>query len=653
MGRRERTGPAWCPWFRSPVGSRMASFARMDEPTPPRRALTADGRGQRQLFLALGLLLCYGLFLQVPAWNEYSRYDLVRAVVEQGTVRIDSFHENTGDKAFKDGHYYSDKVPGTAILGVPAYAAYLGLNRLVGVEEPRQQDAVAFLAFVICAVPTALLVVLLVRFLIPSTGEPWALVMGAALGLGSILFPFATMFFGHAASACFLFAAFYALWSARRRGGGAWRILAAGLLGGMAVITEISAALGVFALAAYAVFAGPMLGEVARPVLRRLDLRTLLLYGLGGIVPALLLLGHNTLAFGSPLSLGYANLENGGFAAGMGQGLLGVTIPKLDVLADITIGPRGLLRLTPWFVIAPFGLLALRRREIRAEVAVAAAICVAFLLFNAGYYLPFGGWTPGPRFLSPALPFAAVLVALAPRWIRPLTIVLVAWSIAVMLVATVTRPNAQELYEDPLVQLWIPRLLSGDLADTLAWHRWGLAGYQPLLLLGIGLAAVVAGLLATRSDARGGRGLAAACTAVLSVLVVGFALPVPAPAAVWIPAPPDAAGPPALAVAASGAFRDTGGDDDRMVMWAQLVNEGGSAADTRIEYRVAPLGAAPGGSSWYGDISWAPGERRTSSLAWTIEPGVDPATYAYQVLVVDEASGATLAATEPVPFVVR
>jgi len=136
------------------------------------------------------------------------------------------------------------------------------------------------------------------------------------------------------------------------------------------------------------------------------------LFVLGGIVPALLLFGHNTLAFGSPLSLGYANLQNGGFASGMSQGILGVTAPKLAVLGDLTIGPRGLLRLTPWFVLAPLGLVALRRRAVRAEVVVAASICVGFLLFNAGYYLPFGGWTPGPRFLSPALPFAAVLVGL-------------------------------------------------------------------------------------------------------------------------------------------------------------------------------------------------------------------------------------------------
>src|SRR5215218_10414283 len=165
----------------------------MDEQTSPRRASVADGQGQRQLFLALALLLCYGFFLQQPAWNEYSRYDLVRAVVEEGTVRIDSFHENTGDKAFKDGHYYSDKLPGTAILGIPVYTTFRAVTTLTGDPSPDQVDGVAAVAWALSGLSTVALVVLLVRFLIPLTGEAWALFMGIALGVGSIAFPFATM----------------------------------------------------------------------------------------------------------------------------------------------------------------------------------------------------------------------------------------------------------------------------------------------------------------------------------------------------------------------------------------------------------------------------------------------------------------------------
>ncbi len=59
----------------------------------------------RRVILALLLLVFYGFFRQVPAWNEYSRYDLVVALVDDGTTRIDRYHENTGDKAFYNGHY--------------------------------------------------------------------------------------------------------------------------------------------------------------------------------------------------------------------------------------------------------------------------------------------------------------------------------------------------------------------------------------------------------------------------------------------------------------------------------------------------------------------------------------------------------------------
>jgi hypothetical protein len=43
-----------------------------------------------------------------------------------------------------------------------------------------------------------------------------------------------------------------------------------------------------------------------------------------------------------------------------------------------------------------------------------------FLLLNAGYFLAYGGGTPGPRFFGPALPFLALgLTAVLARWPRP------------------------------------------------------------------------------------------------------------------------------------------------------------------------------------------------------------------------------------------
>lgn len=480
-----------------------------------------DARARREIIVALALLFCYGFFRQVPAWNEYSRYDLVRALVEDGTTRIDRYQENTGDKAFYNGHYYSDKAPGTAFIGVPAYLLLAATFDVAGAGTPDPPTAVQALAFVESGVFTVLLVLLLLRFLRPAVGERWALVVSVGYGLGSIAFPFATMFFGHAASAFFLFAAFYVLWRAKTVEVRRWWPALAGFLAGLAVLVELSVMLGVLVLLVYSLAPTCSTGRWSL----RVGLRTPALMIAGAAVPAVMLLSYNSVSFGGPLSLGYSNLASGGFAEGMGQGILGVTWPKGDVLVDLLVGPRGLLRLAPWFLLAPVGLLAARRTDLRPEVIVCGVIVVIYLAFNAGYYLPFGGWTPGPRFLSPALPFAAVLVALAPSVFRVLTASLIAIAVAVFAVATATMPNAPEIYRDPLYDLWLPRLLDQDLADTIASLRWGMEGVQPLVVFVAALTLALAALVATfRPGAAAGR-LTAIAIVGLVLLIVVFALP--------------------------------------------------------------------------------------------------------------------------------
>src|SRR4029079_9328543 len=132
-----------------------------------------DVGGRRQLLIAALLLFCCGFFQQEPAWDEYRRYDLVQALVEQGTTRIDTYHSNTGDAAFYQGHWYSDKAPGSALLGVPVYVVLVASARLVGQDAPQEAQGVQALAFVESGIATAVLVLLLIRFLTPFVGEVW------------------------------------------------------------------------------------------------------------------------------------------------------------------------------------------------------------------------------------------------------------------------------------------------------------------------------------------------------------------------------------------------------------------------------------------------------------------------------------------------
>ena len=92
------------------------------------------------------LIVCYAYFMpKWGDWNANSRADLVYAVVDNGVLHIDDYHENTGDKACYpgpydiesdtcQGHYYTDKSIGPSLVALPFYAAF----RLVAQTPPVQ-----------------------------------------------------------------------------------------------------------------------------------------------------------------------------------------------------------------------------------------------------------------------------------------------------------------------------------------------------------------------------------------------------------------------------------------------------------------------------------------------------------------------------------
>jgi hypothetical protein len=493
--------------FVMPLAARASASP---DATDTARSAASSATWQRMVIVGLLLLICYGSFHQASGWNEYSRYDLVRALVADRSTRIDPYAANTGDKATYRGHTYSDKAPGAAFLAVPAYVALRGVTILRGEGEPTPAQALPLLTLAGAGLPTIVAALLLLHVLHPLVGGGWALAVSVGYGLGTLAWPFATLYFGHAAAACFLFATFVILRDVRLRGR-PWLAVLAGFLAGWSVLVEFPAALGVAVLLAYAYWRGR---------------RPLLLMLIGAIPPALLLCWYNWASFGSPFALGYAHLDDGQFAAGMGQGLLGVTLPKATALVTVLLDARGLLRLSPWLIFAPFGLWAARRPALRAEVVVCGAICLAFVAYNVGYYLPLGGWTPGPRFLVPALPFLAFLVALAPPRLRPLIALEIGVGIALCGLATITMPNANEALRDPLRELWWPRLLAGDLALSTAQLRWGLAGLVPLAILVLAGALALVALYTAGRPRPAARRLTWLLIALLLALVLGFGLPI-------------------------------------------------------------------------------------------------------------------------------
>jgi hypothetical protein len=62
-----------------------------------------------------------------------SRLDLLHALFQHGTLRIDAY-DNTPDKAFWQGHTYSDKAPGATVLALPPFALAVARLRVAGID---------------------------------------------------------------------------------------------------------------------------------------------------------------------------------------------------------------------------------------------------------------------------------------------------------------------------------------------------------------------------------------------------------------------------------------------------------------------------------------------------------------------------------------
>jgi hypothetical protein len=187
----------------------------------------------------------------------------------------------------------------------------------------------------------------------------------------------------------------------------------------------------------------------------------------GAAIALACLAAYNTAAFGSPLRLGYASEEA---FEGMRNGLFGIATPRLEVAYGILFGRyRGLLRLAPIAAVAPIGLVLLTRsRHVRAPALVGLTISAYYVVLNASYIYWEGGWSYGPRHLSPSLPFVAL--GAAPIWDsaskpgRILLVICCLWGGALSLIAVSTTAQPPGNLQSPVHDFLWPAFRAGDLS---------------------------------------------------------------------------------------------------------------------------------------------------------------------------------------------
>jgi hypothetical protein len=451
----------------------------------------------------LALVLAYASVAQGGGVNQLAHFSLVRAL-SHGTAKVDPYHWETKDLSWYHGHYYSTKAPGLAFLTVGPYfvldrSGALGLlSRATGATKTAM--ALWILGLIGAVIPTGVLLLLLRRVddvLEPGFGTIAAVTAGAA----TLLFPFATLFFDHALSAALGFAAFAVAW---RAGGRLWLVGLGGLIAGFAVTSEYPLALVGAAVGLYLISKGDAI-------------RRGVVYAGGVALGVLPLLLYDWLAFGSPFHLSYENAivrpgVSGHDVLGANEeGLFGVSTPDRGTAGQLLFGSIGLLTVTAVVAAGLVGLVLLWRQGRRREAALGGVLFVAFVVYNSGYATPFGGGTPGPRFLIPMLPFVALGFGPAYRAAPWAMLGAAAPSALIMLGVTATDPVRATTWD------WVDRVADGSFTGSGIWPKLPLAACV--------VASVVLALRVTPIPRPDVRAVVGAVLAVAAAVATAFAGP--------------------------------------------------------------------------------------------------------------------------------
>ena len=437
------------------------------------RLLTSSSVTRRTyLLLFVFLFLPYSYFNHSDGWNQASRLAALHAVVVKGTLTIDDYHLTTGDKAFVNGHFYSEKAPAMTVLALPAFTAAVQVQRMLGIDPDAQHPwavsqwiATTFSVGIVVALGGVAFFALL-RSRMP---DGYALLATLGVWLGTLAFPYATALFSHAGTAGLMAIALWAVLAPERSAG---RDYVAGFCAGLAFASEYPALIGVACLGAFVL-------TQDRSRAWRFCL---------ALLPGLALVAvNNYLVSGSPFQLAYGSNENfptEGAAHGFGH-----QMPSLAAAAGVLVGEyRGLFFWNPVLLMAIPGLAVLARRE-RATALLIAATASLCLLQVASFHHPFGGVAVGPRYLLAAIPAiglaAAFGIARFPRTGAALTAV----SVGLMAMVTAIGISPAEDLMTPMRDYYIFRLTHGALANNLGLLM-GLTRIGSAMLLALSMALV-------------------------------------------------------------------------------------------------------------------------------------------------------------------
>lgn len=372
------------------------------------------------IIIFLIVFIGYGYFSFGFDWNINSRLALVKAFVDEGRFEIDSYHEaelETGDKAYFNDHYYSDKAIGSSLLGVIVYYPIHWWNMLRDVVMTTQafRQWVTIFSVSLPATLIAPLLFFLIKYLTNDT--LYAFVITIGICLGTPLFKYSTAFYGHSLAAVSYFSAWNIWFYARRNKFiSLRRAFSSTLLLGFMIITEYPT---------FVLF-GIILLYIIYILYESNQLFDWKIYGvmlIGFMIPVCMLFCYNYSVFGSILATGYSFENQQEFQLAHAQNFLGIGLPNPYNFWYQTFHPAiGIFWQSPILLLSLLGWIYMfRSKEYRIEAIFSFIAIISYILLFSGYYLWWGGISFSPRHLIPIFPlFAFPLAFLPKKFILPL-----------------------------------------------------------------------------------------------------------------------------------------------------------------------------------------------------------------------------------------
>ncbi len=442
--------------------------------------------------LLLVVLIAYG-YMQPPwGYNQATRLDVLHAVFTEGRISIDSFHENTGDKIEWNGHYYSDKAPGTALLAAPAFGVISAALHMFSVDvntgigwKVSEWFTTVFSVGLLAAISAVFLYDLLRRY----TSSRTALTTVLSIYLGTMVYTYGVMLFSHTATIALMISALCAIDTSvgllKENNGSSYNAAFAGLCLGFAIAGEYTSALACIAIGIF--------------VLTK-NARHAMFLCIGSVIPLALIPLNNWMISGTLLSLPYEHVTD---FPGMKEGFFGIQFtPSLKNMWLLTGSQyRGLFFWSPFFLLVFPGFIDLWRSS-RRVFWMSTTVPIAYLILISSYSYWHGGWALGPRHLASAVPFLVLPAALGCRMYRKLGVILGVLSVTLTGTGTLLQPMAPEGNLYPLTDLYWPMLLKGEVRENFG-SVLGLQGnisLLPLLCAVCVLAAVCYRIIGTKTE---------------------------------------------------------------------------------------------------------------------------------------------------------